>query len=270
MQGCSDNTALGATAAATAVVDQPESLACAAGTATCGTWAHVADGIRRALPIILGYAPVAFAYGVLARKAGLPVEATALMSLLVYAGSAQLIAVGLFGAGAPAASIILTTFVVNLRHLLMSAAMAPRLGRWSTLCRALFAGQMTDETFAVHVTTIRNQPADPAPASVFALNVTAQSAWVGGSIIGATCSDFVADVRPLGMDYALAAMFIALLLPHCKVRLYLLVAATAGLLSVCFALAGAGRWNVIMATLVAATLGCWLETRRVRREGGAA
>ena len=85
------------------------------------------SGFSQATPIWLGYISVGFAYGVLAQKAGLSMLNAILMSVIVYAGSAQLIAVGLFAAGAPAASIILTTFVVNLRHILMSAAVSTHL-----------------------------------------------------------------------------------------------------------------------------------------------
>ena len=99
---------------------------------------------------MLGYVPVGFAYGVLARKAGISGINTVLMSLLVYAGSAQLIAVGLFAASTSALSIIITTFVVNLRHLLMASAIAPYLKRWRKYELAAFAYELTDETFAVH------------------------------------------------------------------------------------------------------------------------
>ena len=71
-------------------------------------------GVVLAAPIVMGYIPIGFAYGVLAQQAGLSTRNTVLMSLLVYAGSAQLIALGLFAAGLPALSIILTTFVVNV------------------------------------------------------------------------------------------------------------------------------------------------------------
>lgn len=214
----------------------------------------VAEGVRRAIPIVLGYVPVGFAFGVLALKSGIPAWGALAMSLFVFAGSGQLIAVGLIGGGAPLASVVLTTFVVNLRHLLMSAALAPRLRDWGLWRQALFSAEMTDETFAVHASTLRGEADDPSQAAVFACNVTAHAAWVGGSALGVFCSTLVADVRPLGLDYALAAMFIALLLPQCRSRAHLLAALLAGVCSVGFALSGAGRWNVMLATVCAATI----------------
>lgn len=85
--------------------------------------------LAQVMPVVLGYIPIGLSYGVLAQKAGLSGFNAVMMSLLVYAGSSQLVAAGLFAAGAPAPSIILTTFVVNLRHMLLSAAIAPSLHR---------------------------------------------------------------------------------------------------------------------------------------------
>ena len=107
-------------------------------------------GVNQALPTLLGYIPIGIAYGILAQKAGISSLNTMLMSVIVFAGSSQLIAVGLFAAGVPPVSVILTTFVVNLRHMLMSAAVAPYLKRWRKAELAAFAYELTDETFAVH------------------------------------------------------------------------------------------------------------------------
>ena len=82
------------------------------------------QGAVAAWPICLGYFPIGLALGVLAQKAGLPWWAVAMMSVMVFAGSAQFICVAMITAGASTPAIILTTFVVNLRHVLMSSALA--------------------------------------------------------------------------------------------------------------------------------------------------
>lgn len=227
-----------------------------------GTSNPVWQGVQRAIPIMLGYATVSFVFGVLALKNRIPAEGAIIMSMIVFAGSGQLIAVGLIGAGAPVLSVVLTTFIVNLRHLLMSAALAPRLGSWGIWRQALFAFQMTDETFAVHATTLKGLPDDPPRSAVFACNMLAHSAWIGGTILGVFCSTLVTDVRPFGLDYALAGMFIALLIPLCRHPELLIAALLAGALSVGFALYGAGRWNVVFATICAATVCYFLPQRR--------
>ena len=76
-----------------------------------------ATGSKKALPIVLGYLPVGFAYGALAGLAGIELPYIVLMSLLVFAGSGQFVIVGMLAAGASAAAIIITVFFVNLRHL---------------------------------------------------------------------------------------------------------------------------------------------------------
>ena len=84
----------------------------------------ISDGLLASGPVCLGYIPIGIAFGVLAQKAGFTPFETGLMSLIVFAGSSQFIAVSMFAAGAGAASIIATTFVVNLRHLLMSSSLS--------------------------------------------------------------------------------------------------------------------------------------------------
>lgn len=219
-------------------------------------------GVTRALPIVLGYIPIGFAFGVLAQKNGISVLNAVLMSLLVYAGSAQLIAVGLLGAGASPLSVILTTFIVNLRHLLLSAALAPFLTRWSKTRLAAFAFELTDEAFAAHAARFPQE--EPDPAETFALNVTAQSAWVLGSGLGALAGQRIPTVEPLGLDYALPALFITLLVLQIKRRVQIGVALITGALAVVLLQAGLNQWATIVATLIGATLGVigeqWTKT----------
>lgn len=129
-------------------------------------------GLSQAAPIVLGYLPIGFAYGVLAGKAGLSPYSAVLMSVLVYAGASQFIAAGLFAASALPWTIVVTTFVVNLRHALMSASLAPHLRAWRPRALAAFAYQLTDETFAVHSAGLVERSPDKVQA--FAVNACAQ------------------------------------------------------------------------------------------------
>ncbi|WP_291328255.1 AzlC family ABC transporter permease [Desulfovibrio sp. UCD-KL4C] len=212
---------------------------------------------KQALPIVLGFLPVGFAYGVLARKTGISIDNTVLMSLLVFAGSSQFIAVGLLASGASAVSVIITTFIVNLRHLLMSAALSPHLRKWSKLELAAFSFQLTDETFAVHSTRFGN--GDNCKCETYLINSIAQLSWIGGTVLGIISSSIITDIKPMGLDYALPAMFIALLIFQIKDKSHIIVGVITGLLSTAFALGGAGQWNVIIATLIGASLGVILS-----------
>jgi predicted branched-subunit amino acid permease len=169
-----------------------------------------------------------------------------------------LIAVGLFAAGASPVSIILTTFVVNLRHLLMSAALSPYLSGWTRPLLPLFAFQLTDETFGLH--SVRFPQTGAKPAEALTIHLIAQTAWVSGTWVGFAAGDLISDVRPFGLDYALVAMFIALLVFQIKDRRHILTAGLAGFLSLGLLLAGVSQWNVIIATIIAATFAAWMHT----------
>lgn len=223
----------------------------------------LAAAFRQALPIILGYTPVGFAYGVLAQKSGISEINAILMSLLVYAGSAQLIVVSLISAAASPLAIVGTTFIVNLRHLLMSAALAPFLQRWSKVRLALFAAEMTDESFALHAG--RFARGERGPAETFGINVFAHCAWTGSTALGVGASTLITDIKPIGLDYALPAMFIALLIGQFRSRLHVAVALAAGTLSTALLLAGLDQSHVLISTILAATLGLGAHTWISRR-----
>lgn len=225
-----------------------------------GLFSALGQGVRMGLPVVFGYLPLGFAFGVLAVKAGIPAWGAISMSVFVLAGSGQLIAAAMIGAGTSVMAVVVANFLVNLRHILMGAALAPYLKPLPRWQRALFALEMTDEVFAVHSTAFRGGASLNVPR-LFACNVTAHLGWIGGGALGVFSGGLVVDVRPWGLDFALPAMFLALLLPLCWQRLHLLVALLAGLLSVALSLAGVGKASVILATVVAACFGLFLSCR---------
>jgi 4-azaleucine resistance transporter AzlC len=219
------------------------------------------DGVKAAAPIVLGYLPIGFAFGVLARTSGLTVAEAGLMSIFVYAGSSQFIGAGLIAAGASPATIFSTTFLVNLRHLLMSTALVPSLGHNPPWQNCLLAYGITDECFAVSTSILQGRPA--SPAFVAGLHITAQATWVLTSIAGALVGQAAARTEALGLDFALAAMFIGLLVPHFTGegrRPRLVSGAVAAALAVAFSLLfPASSWSVILATLIGATVGVMMR-----------
>ena len=216
------------------------------------------SGLTQAIPIVLGYVPIGFAYGVLASKSGLSARNTLLMSLLVYAGASQFIAAGLFAASASPATLIITTFITNLRHLLMSASLAVYVRDWPRPALAAFAYELTDETFAVHSARAPAQGMHQGVA--FCVNVMAQLAWITGSWLGVIGGRFVPDPRPWGLDYALPALFVALLVLQIRgaarpKAILTGVAGITGLVSVGLTLLGLDHWAIVLATVLGATLG---------------
>src|SRR4030042_4845292 len=138
------------------------------------------EGAKAALPIVLGYLPVGIAFGVLARKAGVSTFEAGLMSLLVYAGASQFIAVEMLSKGIVWFPIVLTTFLINLRHLLMSSTFSLYLNGNRIETLGLLSAQLTDESFAVamsNTSKIKNRQ-----EYLFGLQITSHIAWITGSV----------------------------------------------------------------------------------------
>ena len=210
-----------------------------------------------ALPIILGYLPIGFAFGVLAHKAGVSAFNALMMSLLVFAGSAQLIVVGLLTTGIAPVSIIITTFVVNLRHLLMSAGLAPHLEDWRKRELVFFAYELTDETFALHATRLAR--IEVSKTKTLLINVVSHLAWITGTLLGVFSGTLITDIEPLALDFVLPSMFIGLLVMQIKNAIHIIVALVGGLLSVYFLILGLNQWHVIFATVLSASFGLMVE-----------
>ena len=117
---------------------------------------YLKEGMAAAWPICLGYVPIGLAFGVLAHNAGLAPWEIGLMSLFVYAGSSQFIAVSMISSGSAVVPIIMTTFIVNLRHLLMSSSLAVYLQGLGVGRLSLYAYGVTDESFALNMARFRD------------------------------------------------------------------------------------------------------------------
>ena len=219
------------------------------------------QGAAAAWPICLGYFPIGLALGVLAQKAGLPWWAVAMMSVLVFAGSAQFICVAMLSAGASTPAIVLTTFVVNLRHVLMSSALAVYLQGVNRAFLALYSYGVTDESFAVNLTRFRT--GDWGRWQALVVNHLANAVWIMATSCGALVGQFVPQ-GALGVDYALTGMFICLLAFQLQGRLYIVTGLLAAAMSVAWYLLIPGDSYIVGASISAATIG-YLLKRRYRR-----
>jgi 4-azaleucine resistance transporter AzlC len=234
------------------------------------------SGALAGVPVVLGYLSIGFAAGVVQRVSGLSIAETLLLSTVLYAGSAQFVVAGLVAAALPGAlpvaAITATVFLVNLRHLLLAAALAPHFREASAWKSGLLGLQLTDETFVVASTRLRD--AEIAPrirvAWMAGLNLSAYGSWALGNLAGALASGVVGDVRSLGLDLALPAMFCALLVlqfersrsSSVEVQAEVKQRNRIGLLTVlvsmivAWGLSGvvAGHWIILVATVTGATL----------------
>lgn len=170
-------------------------------------------GIKAGIPICIGYLPIAMAFGLLAKEAGLSLSQGTLMSLLVYAGASQFVAVNMLTLNMNWLQIILTVFILNFRHFLMSASLSQKLSNVKTYWLPLIAFGVTDESFAVAGTQKEN---NLSPFYLIGLMFSAYLAWFSGTVLGFVIAGSLPKVLQSGMGIALYAMFIGLLIPPVK------------------------------------------------------
>lgn len=214
-------------------------------------------GIADALPIIIGYIPMGAAYGILARQSSMAFFPTVFMSLVVFAGASQFIAVGLLAGGAMALEVVGATLFVNLRHILMSASLSPYFHEAPRKALPFVAWGVTDETFAI---SIGRYPAGEGDFRyALALHYTAYLSWVSGTVIGALAGGLVPPALQSSLEFSLYAMFAGLVVLQVTGRIHLAVAVASAVGSSLFSLFMEGTWPVITAAVLGATLGLGLE-----------
>lgn len=222
------------------------------------------QGCLKGFPIFVGYLPIAITFGVLASSTGLSVYESTAMSIWVYAGASQFIALELIGKGTAAFEIILATFILNLRHLLMSTTVAQRF-RGRKLLSGILSFGLTDETFVVAtVDDDDKNMSKPIPASYFAgIAVMAYSSWVAGTALGTLFADFIPLSITNSMGIALYAMFIGLLVPSIKKswRIGSIAVISAFIAWICKELALSTGWGIVVATIFASFIGSFMINR---------
>ncbi len=213
-----------------------------------------AAGVRAAIPIMLGFLPVAFAYAASAAKAGFTLSETVFMSATVFAGASQMMAVGMYEPGIEIITIVVATLLINLRHIIMSTCVFNKIDKTNIFLRIIAAYGVTDETFAVF-TTNENEKYNNV-WYLFGLNISAYLAWVIGGAIGSFVIGYLPEFIRESFGIAMPAMFIALIMPSVKKskKLALLVLITAAANSV-LNIFLARSYSIIISTLVCALIG---------------
>jgi 4-azaleucine resistance transporter AzlC len=230
-------------------------------------------GVRDTAPMLVGAAPLAVIFGTLAAPSGLSPAGAIAMSLLVFAGSAQFIALSLFATGTGLAVIVLTTLVINLRHVLYAANLLPHVMRLPQRWRVPLAFGLTDETFAIvqqHYGPPPAVAADGAGASaevdfkhwyylgsclVMYLN------WLFWTVTGVWVGRAVAGIGALGLEFAMAATFVAIVVPLLRSRPMLASALVAGAVSL-LARGLPYKLGLMLAALAGIAAGVCLEKGR--------
>ena len=216
-------------------------------------------GVREVLPILLGVIPFGMIYGILALSAGLsPLDAQA-MSSVVFAGSAQFMTANLVIAATPGLVIILTGFVVNLRHALYSASIAPYTRHLPLRWKAVLAYLLTDEAYAVSIVHYRREGEITYKHwHLLGAGLALWTSWQISTGVGI----FLGRQIPAewGLDFALPLTFIALVAPGLKDRSGVLTAIVASLAAILF-FGLPFKLGLIASAFIAIAAGLWSEKK---------
>lgn len=229
---------------------------------------HIKDdfykGLKHGIPIALGYIPVSFTFGLMAVKGGIPVAAAILISMTNLTSAGQFAGMNLIIEGASLIEIALTTFIVNLRYMLMSISLSQKLSNKITdFKKYILAFGITDEIFAISAV----QPGELTSSYMAGLITIPYIGWALGTAMGALTSSLLPPTLQSAMGIALYCMFIAIVVPAAKEsKAALVVALTAITISSAFTWIPyinslSTGWVIIIATIVASSIGAVIFPR---------
>ena len=213
-------------------------------------------GAKRTIPLAISAFAIGIVFGVLARQARLSVVDALLMSGLVYAGASQFVALSLWTAiPFPVTTIILTTFIVNMRHLLMGAALRPwfaNLSPWKVYTSVFF---MVDESWAMTTSDFAKGGRDAG--FLFGSGFILYLAWVSSAVIGRTVGAWIQNPAQWGFDFAFTAVFTALLVGMWKGKSNLLPWVVAAVVAVAAEHWLPGKWYILMGGVAGSVVGAF-------------
>lgn len=223
-------------------------------------------GLQAGISIGIGYFPIALTFGLLAKTSGLSLYESVLMSMIVFAGAAQYISLSLIAYGTGIIEIILTTFIVNIRHFLMSTSLNEKCEDDRLGNKMLYSFGITDETFSV----VSTKEGTATTGFMFGVNLLAYSSWVVFTAIGHLIGASLPQTLQESMGVALYAMFIGLLVPSLKKSVKVLyLASLAAIFNSIFTLGGilAQGWAIVSSTILSAVIIEWIEVTKAKHWG---
>ena len=221
--------------------------------------AGVVRGAREILPIAVSVVIYGSVSGVLAREAGLSFAETALMSGLVFSGSLQFTALGIWATPLPVASLLLTAVALNLRHLLLGAALRLRFSRFSN--RQVYPSLlfMTDENWALSISRFNRGERDGG--HLLGGGIVVYLAWVGSNMLGHSAGSLFGDPERFGLDFAAVIVFSALLALMFRGKRDIFPWAVAAGVAIAADRLLAGNWYIILGGLAGCLAGVWRYER---------
>ncbi|HOQ09834.1 MAG TPA: AzlC family ABC transporter permease [Syntrophomonadaceae bacterium] len=219
-------------------------------------------GAKDAVPVVLGYLPLGFAFGVLATQAGMTVIQATAMSILCFTGAGQYIALGVIQAQGAVITAVIANLLVNVRYFLFTTSMVPFLkNHVNPVIASILSYGVTDETYAVAMNRYQSHP--PTASYMAGLNLTAHLGWISSTLLGAVLGSIVTNTDRFGLAFALPAMYICLLVLLINRKSDVLIALFSAIL--CLVIGYVWPWsmsnmfNIVIATIAAATLGVMIR-----------
>lgn len=222
------------------------------------------EGVSDTFPLVLAAVPFAIVFGALGQAQGLPDWVVLAISVVVFAGASQFIAITMLATGAAFPIIIMTVFIVNLRHLLYAVSLIPYVKNISQPKRLLMGFLLTDETFAVAFNRVIKFPGKPFFGVYYlASAVFMYSSWVLFSWVGIVAGNTLPQLSSFGLDVAMVVAFVGIVVPQLTLPSHWCCAIVAGLGGiVCY------EWpyqsGLLFASFLAILVGVLVE----RRQGG--
>lgn len=234
---------------------------------TAGGRSELRRGAVAMIPLWAGVAPFALAFALLARTAGLSVVETQLLSLTVFAGGAQVAIVTLLATDANGVAIVLTTLALNLRHILYGLSLSKQFGPATKLPIPLLAYALTDEAYGV---TVRDGlDGRGGPSFYLGAGLSLYGVFNLTTLAGSLVGQLLPSPEKLGLSFIFPLTFLALLIPLLRHWRQCLVAAAAAISALLLSRVVAGGLTILLAALIAASLGVALETIGSRTEEAA-
>jgi 4-azaleucine resistance transporter AzlC len=211
------------------------------------------EGAKKGIPLALSVFAYGLVFGVLARQARLSLEEALLMSSLVFAGAAQFIALELWVQPLPIVTLILTTFIVNLRYVLMGVSLSPILLRLPPLAAYGSLFFMADESWAIAMRE-QNRGSNNA-AILLGSGISVYASWFSATFIGRTLGNAIENPEKWGLDFAFTAAFTGMLVGLWKGRSDIVPWSVAALIAVFAQMWLPGKWYIVLGGLAGSLVG---------------
>lgn len=218
---------------------------------------EIKEGIRVGLPLTLGYFPIAMAFGLLSKNTGITFRDTGLFSIMVYAGASQFMALDLIMANVTTGGIILATFLLNLRHMVMSASLSLKLEDVKKRWLPLVGFGITDESFSV----LSFHEGKLKLPFILSLQLSGYLSWVAGTMVGFLVGEILPKSLQTSLGIGLYAMFISLLAPEIKKSkdiLYLSLMSAIIYIIIFYLNIFTSGWDIILGIIISAVLGVFI------------